>query len=285
MARGGTSGWRLEGTKTQPASPLARPPTEEASARTIGAALTLLFREFLDPRAIDLIVRAKGPQRVPTVLSHPEARRVISHLRGKYSLIGSLLYGTGMRLSECISVRTKDIDFDLSQIMVRDGKGAKDRYVMLPDRVRGPLGRQIEIVQELHESDRQAGGGWARLPGALHRKKPEAGYSLLWQFVFPSSRGTRDAATKRHGRYHLHPSAVQRTVKSAVRRSGITKDASCHTFRHTFATELVRSGCDIRRVQELLGHKDIRQTMVYLHVVEQTGLGIRSPLDQPDPDE
>jgi len=228
------------------------------------------------------IPRAKGPKRVPTVLTHREVLRVLRELTGKYFLITVLLYSAGLRLEECLRLRVKDIDFELRQILVRDGKGQKDRYVPLARRAVALLRAQIGRVAELHATDRAAGHGWAALPGALHRKDPAAGYELGWQHVFPATTLHEDPATGRSGRWPLHPTAVQREVKAAVRRSGIPKRATCHTFRHSFATEALRGGCDIRTLQHVMGHTDIRTTTIYLHVVEQTGLYIRSPLDRPD---
>jgi integrase len=193
-----------------------------------------------------------------------------------------LLYSAGLRLEECLRLRVKDIDFELRQILVRNGKGQKDRYVPLARRAAELLRAQIARTAELHGRDRAKGHGWAPLPAALHRKDPQAGHEPGWQFVFPASTLHRDPATGRRGRWHLHPTAVQREVKAAVRRTGIVKRASCHTFRHSFATEALRGGCDIRTLQHVMGHKDIRTTMIYLHVIEQTGYCIQSPLDRPD---
>jgi integrase len=193
-----------------------------------------------------------------------------------------MLYGGGLRIEECLKVRVKDLDLPSRQVLLRDGKGRKDRYAPLAHRIVAQLQAHLKRVAELHECDRAAGHGWASLPGALHRKDPGAGYELGWQFLFPSRALRADPATGRFGRWHLHPSAVQREVKRAARRSGIAKRVTCHTFRHSFATEALRSGCDIRTLQDVLGHTDVRTTMIYLHVVERSGLRIRSPLDQPD---
>jgi integron integrase len=209
-------------------------------------------------------------------------KAVLGELRGRYRLIGALLYGTGMRLGECLSLRIKDLDFDLAQITVRDGKGGKDRYAVLPERLQGQVRRQVARARDLHRADRGRGGGWAALPGALHLKDPQAGWEAGWQYLFPANRWSTDPATARWGRQHLHDSAMQRAMKTAVRRSGILKPATCHTLRHSFASQLLRDGYDIRQVKELLGHKDIRTTMIYLHAVDQSGLGVRSPLDRSD---
>lgn len=252
------------------------------SRNQAASALTFLLREVLRrDDAID-IPRAKGSARMPIVLSHREVLRVLRELSGKYSLIAMLLYSAGLRVQECLRIRIKDVDFELRQILVRDGKGRKDRYVPLANRTIERLRAQIEQVRDLHERDRAAGHGWAALPYALHRKDPRAGYEFGWQWLFPASTSNTDPTTGREGRWPLHVTAVQREVKRAVRRSGITKRATCHTFRHSFATEALRGGCDIRTLQHVLGHKNIRTTMIYLHVVEQTGLFMRSPLDRPD---
>ncbi len=250
------------------------------------SALAFLMREILgDATELD-IPHAKGPRRLPSVLSHREVLAVLGELQGKHALVVSLLYAGGLRIEECLKVRVKDLDFELRQVLLRDGKGQKDRYAPLAHRIVGPLRAQVSRVADLHARDRAAGHGWAALPSALHRKDPGAGYELGWQFVFPSRAINADPATERTGRWHMHPSAVQREVKAAARRSGIAKRVSCHTFRHSFATEALRGGCDIRTLQHVMGHRDVRTTMIYLHVVEQTGLHIRSPLDRPgDPDD
>lgn len=257
------------------------PKTRNLAASAVG----FLFREVRGIDVMEKVPRARGPERLPPVLSHRAAMRVLRQLKGKHHLIGSLLYGTGMRLSECLGLRVKDLDFELRQILVHDGKGQKDRYAILPDHLRRALRAKIEAVRAVHDADLKNGAGWAALPGAYHAKDPSAGFALRWQFLIPSSRISVDPATDRRGRYHLNPSAMQRAMKRAVGQSGIMKTATCHTFRHTFATELLRAGCDIRKLQRLMGHKDIRVTMLYLHVVEQSGLGIRSPLDRGDDDE
>jgi integron integrase len=252
------------------------------SRNQAASALSFLFREVLGREEAAEVPRARGTSRVPVVLSRREVRAVLAELRGRYRLIGALLYGTGMRLNECLGLRLKDLDYELGQITVRDGKGMKDRYVLFPDNVHEHVSRQARRVAEQHRSDRERGGGWASLPGALHRKDPEAGWEIGWQFLFPAARTSVDPTTGREGRQHLHESAMQRAMKQAVRRSGILKPATCHTLRHSFASQLLRDGCDIRKVKELLGHKDIRTTMIYLHAVDQTGIGIRSPLDRPE---
>ncbi len=241
-----------------------------------------MFREVMGRDEMAGIARAKGPHDEPMVLSHREVLRILEQLRGKFFLVVVMLYSAGLRLEECLRLRVKDVDFELRQILVRDGKGQKDRYVPLARRAAELLRAQIAQTVELHRNDRTRGHGWAPLPAALHRKDRQAGYDIGWQFIFPASTINRDTATGRTGRWSLHATAVQREVKAAVRRSGVAKRASCHTFRHSFATEALRGGCDIRTLQHVMGHKDIRTTMIYLHVVEQTGFNIHSPLDRPD---
>ena len=252
------------------------------SRNQAAAALSFMFREIMGRDEMATVARARGPQHQPMVLSHREVMRVLEELRGKFFLIVVLLYSAGLRLEECLRLRVKDIDFELRQILIRDGKGQKDRYVPLARRADELLRAQIARTAELHRTDRTTGHGWAPLPGALQRKDVQAGYELGWQFIFPASTINSDPTTGRTGRWSLHATAVQREVKAAVRRSGVTKQASCHTFRHSFATEALRGGCDIRTLQHVIGHKDIRTTMIYLHVVEQTGFAIQSPLDRPD---
>jgi len=252
------------------------------SRNQAASALSFLYREVLRTDRLTGISRAKGVRHVPLVLSRREVKAVLGELSGRYRLIASLLYGTGMRVNECLGLRIKDLDFDLAQITVRDGKGRKDRYAVLPERTQPLLRRQVERVARQHRQDRERGGGWAPLPNALHRKSPQNGWELGWQFAFPAARVTEDSSTGRPGRNHLHDSAMQRAMKKAVRASGILKPATCHTLRHSFASQLLRDGYDIRQVKELLGHKDVRTTMIYLHAVDHSGLGVRSPLDRPD---
>jgi integron integrase len=251
------------------------------SRNQAASALNFLRREVL-LREDPALPRAKGPARMPLVLTHREVMRLLAELKGKYLLVGMLLYSSGLRIGECLILRIKDMDFELRQILVRDGKGKKDRYVPLAVRALDPLRAQIRQVLEQHRQDRAAGHGWAPLPGALHRKTPGAGFEPGWQFLFPASTINTDPATGRTGRWSLHVTAAERAVKEALRRSGIMKRATCHTLRHSFATETLRGGCDIRTLQHVMGHRDIRTTTIYLHAVKQTGLYIRSPLDRPD---
>lgn len=244
------------------------------------SALAFFFREVVGRDELRGMARAREPQRIPSVLSHRQVELVLKELGGKYRLLGSLMYGTGLRLMEAHQLRVKDLDFDLLQIGVRGGKGAKDRWVMLPERLQPALKRQVERVSALQREDRAAGGGWVRLPHALGRKDPRAGYQIGWQFLFPAARWSNDPVTGRPGRHHLDPTAMQRRIKQAARRSGITKPITCHTLRRSFATQMLRAGYDVRSVQRLMGHRDIRTTMLYVQAITDAGLGMRSPLDQ-----
>lgn len=251
------------------------PSTRNQAASAVG----FLLREVVGCPEETRLPRARGPTRLPIVLSREECRRVISELSGRDCLVASLLYGSGLRLMEALHLRVKDVSFDPYRLTVRDGKGGKDRETLLPERAADAVRRQIERVARVHEEDLERGHGWARLPGALDRKSPGSGYELAWQFVFPSKTLSRDPSTGKAGRHHVHPSVIQRAVKDAVRRAGVVQHASCHTFRHSFASHSLRMGLDVRLVQELMGHKDLKTTQVYLHVQDRAGYGIRSPLD------
>lgn len=213
------------------------------------------------------------------VLSRDEVARVLEHLRGVMWVSAVLLYGAGLRLSECLDLRVKDVDFDRRQITVRDGKGAKDRPVPLPEMVVEALVRQLDDVRRLHQCDLAADHGRVVLPDALARKYPNAAAEWRWQFVFPAARICRDPRWGPPSRYRLHESAVQRAVSEAAKLAQIDKRVSCHVFRHSFATHLLESGSDIRTVQELLGHKDVSTTMIYTHVLSRGAMGVRSPAD------
>ena len=245
------------------------------------AALLFLYRHVLDRELSELgeIPSAKRPSRLPTVFTREEARAVLGKLKGRNRLLASLLYGSGLRLMELLRLRVKDVDFDSHQLFVRDGKGAKDRATMLPNSVADALRRHLERVKQLHDADLANGFGSVHLPKALARKYPNALKEWAWQYVFPSRQLSTDPRSGERRRHHLSPSSLQKAVKEAVRQAEIHKSASCHTFRHSFATHLLEGGYDIRTVQELLGHKDVRTTMLYTHVLNRGAMGVRSPLD------
>jgi integron integrase len=225
------------------------------------------------------LVRAKRPQRLPAVLSREEVRALLAGLSGDYLLMAQLLYGSGLRLMEALRLRVKDLDFGLRRIVVRDGKGAKDRVTMLPDTLIPALREHLERVRRIHQTDLAAGGGSVYLPYALERKYPGAAREWKWQYVFPSDRLSPDPRGGAVRRHHVDPSALQKEVRRAVRAAGIVKPAGCHTLRHSFATHLLESGYDIRTVQELLGHADVNTTMIYTHVLGRGGLAVKSPID------
>jgi integron integrase len=222
---------------------------------------------------------ARARARVPVVLTREEVERVIGELRGAPRLVAMLLYGSGLRLLECLQLRVKDVDLGRGEIRVRDTKGGRPRVTVLPAVTRPPLERHLAAVRQMHREDRARGGGLVTLPGALGRKYPSAAREWAWQWLFPARREYVDRATGERRRHHLHESVIQRAVKVAVLRSGVAKRATCHTFRHSFATHLLESGYDIRTVQELLGHRDVRTTMVYTHVLNRGARGVRSPAD------
>jgi len=244
-------------------------------------ALMFLYGQVLDRdlEALGSFVRAHKPRRLPVVLTPGEVRAVLERLDGSARLVASLLYGSGLRLLECLELRVKDVDFAQKEIRLRQGKGHKDRVAPLPDACVAPLQQHLRSVRALFETDLRDGYGGVALPSALARKYPNAGREWAWQWLFPASRRYVDAAARAERRHHLHETAVQRAVKRAVQEAGIAKPAGCHTLRHSFATHLLAGGYDIRTVQELLGHRDVKTTMVYTHVLNRGGRGVRSPLD------
>lgn len=245
------------------------------------SALLFLYKETLGKELdwLDGLVRAKRPQRMPVVLTKDEVERLLGALDGIQWLMASLLYGAGMRLMECLRLRVKDVDFGYKQILIRDGKGEKDRITMLPESLVGPLKTQMDRARSIHDLDLREGFGEVHLPYALARKYPRAGFEWNWQYVFPSKNRSADPDDGVIRRHHLDESVLQRAVRTASRIAGISKPVHCHTLRHSFATHLLQSGYDIRTVQELLGHSDVSTTMIYTHVLNRGGRGVKSPLD------
>jgi len=247
------------------------------------SALIFLYGEVLHRKleGLETVVRAKRPQRVPVVLSRSEVAALLRRMEGTPRLMCSLIYGAGLRLLECARLRIKDVDLDRRELTVRDGKGRKDRVTVLPSSLAAPLRAQMDRVRRLHQIDLAHGLGSVELPDALERKYPRAPWDLGWQLVFPATRFYDDPRSGRRRRHHLHETILQREFKAAVRLAGLTKPASCHTLRHSFATHLLESGYDLRTIQELLGHSDLNTTMIYTHVLNRGGRGVQSPLDVP----
>ena len=246
------------------------------------SAIIFLYKYVLQKELIipSDILRPGRPERLPTVLSHQEAMAVIGKMKGTPKLIVQLLYGSGLRITECLRLRVKDLDFANHQVFVRDGKGENDRATVLPDSLVEALQYQIGITRLIHQKDLKEGFGEVSLPYALAKKYPHAPKEFAWQYVFPSLNRSIDPISKRTGRHHLDVTVVQKAVRQAVLAAGLDKPVSPHTFRHTFATQLLQNGYDIRTVQELLGHKDVKTTMIYTHVLQRGAGAVKSPLDE-----
>ena len=245
------------------------------------SAIIFLYRHVLK-RELNFppnTIRATKAKRLPTVLSKTEALAVINHMHGVTQLMAQILYGSGLRLMECLRLRVKDVDFANNQIIVRDGKGEKDRVTPLPASIIEPLKKQLEQARRIHQQDLREGYGEVHLPYALDRKNPGAPRDWAWQYIFPSTQRSIDPADQKMRRHHLDETVLQRAVKTAARIANINKPVSPHTFRHSFATHLLQNNYDIRTVQELLGHKDVKTTMIYTHVLQRGGLAVKSPLD------
>jgi integron integrase len=258
---------------------------EKVSASTQNqalCALLFLYRYVLNREIGDLgeVIRARKPARLPIVMTRKGVKAVLAQLTGDKWLMGNLMYGAGLRLMECLRLRIQDVDFARKEITVLDGKGAKDRITMLPESLKNALQDHLKKVKAVHERDLGEGWGRVQMPYALERKYPNASADWRWQWVFPQEKRWVNGQTKEQGRHHVDESLVQKALKDAVARAGLTKRASCHTFRHSFATHLLENGYDIRTVQELLGHSDVKTTMIYTHVLNRGPSGVRSPVDR-----
>ena len=257
---------------------------EKVSASTQNqalAALLFLYRHVIGHELGDLgeVIRARKPVRLPVVMTREEVKAVLANLTGAKWLMASIMYGAGLRLMECLRLRVQDLDCSRNEILVRDGKGAKDRITMLSESLKGPLQDHLKQVKAVHQQDVADGWGRVQLPNALDRKYPNAPQDWRWQWVFPQDHRWINSKTQEQGRHHVDESLVQKAVRDAVAKAGLTKRATCHTFRHSFATHVLESGYDIRTVQELLGHRDVKTTMLYTHVLNRGPGGVRSPLD------
>jgi len=257
---------------------------EKVSASTQNQALSallFLYRHVIGREVGDLgnVIRARKPMRLPVVMTRDEVKAVLAQLSGDKWLMASLMYGAGLRLMECLRLRVQDIDFARNEILIRDGKGAKDRITMLPETLKVPLREHLKRVKAIHDRDLAENWGRVHMPDALDRKYPNAPADWRWQWVFPQETRWKNIKTGEEGRHHIDESLVQKAVKNAVVRSGLIKRATCHTFRHSFATHLLEGGYDIRTVQELLGYNDVKTTMIYTHVLNRGPAGVRSPFD------
>ena len=257
---------------------------EMVSASTQNQALSAilyLYRHVIgrDVGELGDVIRARKPKRLPVVMTRDEVKAVLDHLSGDKWLMASLLYGSGLRLMECLQLRVQDLDFAGRELLVRDGKGGKDRRTMLPQSLIPVLQEHLNHVKRVHEKDLNEGWGRVILPGALKRKYPNASTEWRWQWVFPQENRWKNRTTAEEGRHHTDESLIQKAVRVAVNKAGLIKRISCHTFRHSFATHLLESGYDIRTIQELLGHNDVKTTMIYTHVLNRGPAGVRSPMD------
>jgi len=245
------------------------------------SAVLFLYRHILKQNLdmLENVTRAKRSQKLPVVFTTQEIKAIFAHLEGNKWLMANLLYGAGLRLQECLQLRVKDIDFGYNQIVVRNGKGQKDRVTMLPNCVTNRLQQHLQAVQAIHQNDLKKGFGEVYLPYALARKYKNANKEWAWQYVFPSQSLSKDTRSQKTRRHHIHESIIQKALKRAIRMAQIHKPGSCHSLRHSFATHLLESGYDIRTIQDLLGHKDVSTTMIYTHVLNKGGKGVQSPVD------
>ena len=258
---------------------------ENVSASTQNQALSallFLYRHGIGREVGDLgnVVRARKPMRLPVVMTRDEVKTVLAQLSGDKWLMASLMYGAGLRLMECLRLRVQDIDFARNEILIRDGKGAKDRITMLPETLKAPLREHLKRVKAIHDRDLAENWGRVQMPDALDRKYPNAPADWRWQWVFPQENRWKNTKTGEEGRHHVHETILQRAVKEAVRKAEVIKNVGCHSFRHAFATHLLEAGYDIRTIQDLLGHKDVSTTMIYTHVLNKGGHGVRSSVDR-----